>query len=148
VWGHESEEFLEGRLSRAVSILGTDKNHITTLDVRLHAMEKIGAPYEHGPNKYDLELHTPAELGIINKGRRRDEIYVDRDNQTLAGFITCNVDRSVPSPGCSHEFLYRNLLMRVTYRKPFLPQWRSIEHRVKELLDSFMRQAFLGAPRA
>jgi len=37
--------------------------------------------------------------------------------------------------------------MQITYRKPYLPQWRSIEQKVKDLLDSFMRQASLIGPQ-
>jgi hypothetical protein len=151
VWGHEKEEFdvfPEGRLSRAVIILGMDANHTTTLEFRLHVhKDDIGAPYDQQPSRYGLEVHTPAQLGIINKGRERDEIYVDRGEGALAGFITCNLDGRVPAPGCTHNFLYRNRLMQITYRKPYLPQWRSIEQKVKDLLDSFMRQASLIGPQ-
>lgn len=88
----------------------------------------------------------PAELGIVNKGAKRDELYVEQNERGFTSFITCDIDGLYPAPGCDHTFGYRGLLMQISYRKVFLPEWRMIEQKVKDLLDSFMRQASLSGP--
>ena len=147
VWGHEKEEFEafpEGTLSGAVIILAMDAKRTTTLEFRFDATKRLGGPYEQQAAEYELELYMPK---LVSKGWQHDEVYVDRNGGKLAGFITCDIDGKYPSPGCAHNFRYRGLLMQVTYRKPFLPRWRSIEQKIKDLLDSFMRQASLSGPQ-
>lgn len=136
--GHESD------VSRTIIILALDANHTTTLDYRLRTHEKLGAPYDQFANKYGLLAKIPTDINAVHKGRKRDEIYIHK-NGDMDGFITCDIDGRYPSPGCTDEFLYRDLLLSVTYRKAFLPGWLSIEQSVKALFESFMRQTSLAA---
>ena len=62
-----------------------------------------------------------------------------KSDDRLDDVIVCNIDGQVPFPGCSHEFVDGNFLVRVTYGKRYLPQWRAVKELTTKLLTAFLR---------
>ena len=135
-------EFMATRgFGRIIRIYARDSRRTTTLEFRLKVARKSGAPYERRDERFGLAIYVPKHFNANKDRVARQELFVGIENGVLLRFITCNVNESVPSPGCRHEFVYRNLLFEIGYGKTQLSNWRSIEDSVERLLDRFGRNA-------
>jgi hypothetical protein len=126
-----------------LDILVLDQNKTTSLDFRLATAEKLGKPYSRQPDKFELQVYVPNGSVTPNDAELRQELYVDKSPSGLTGFISCNVDGTVPEPGCEADFDCKEMLLQVTYGKYFLPQWSAIEQATRELFDGFAAHAEL-----
>jgi hypothetical protein len=139
------DEFLRARgYGRTVSILIHDARHTTTIEFRLNTTKDLGVPYELEGDTFGLEAYQPKDPQHTNKNRSRPEIYVDKKAGELRGYIECDREGRVPSPICSHVFVYRNMLLTIDYSKRFLPIWSSVEWSVEELIHRFSQEALLN----
>ncbi|WP_168880207.1 hypothetical protein [Rhizobium sp. P28RR-XV] len=51
--------------------------------------------------------------------------------------IVCDGEGTVPYPSCVHHFLYKSLLVQLSYAKTNLPQWDFIQQSVRTKLDEW-----------
>ena len=132
------EEFLYAKgFGRTVGIEIADLKTRTSLSFRLETSKKLGAPYETRADQYGMHVYIPVELASAHKGALRQELYVAEDQGTLSSFIACRRDGDVPYPTCRQKFLHRQFLIDVTFNKHRLPEWRTIQLKVKALIDPF-----------
>lgn len=130
------EQFLYAKgFGRTVGVAIGDAKSRTSLQFRLEATRKSGAPYAQREDQYGLHVYMPVEPETASKGTFRQELYVAEDHAKLSVFIACY--SSVPSPGCRQEFLYRDFLIDVSFNKRHLPEWRAIKKEVIDLIDRF-----------
>lgn len=67
--------------------------------------------------------------------RYRQEAFIAHDNDgALQTVMTCNIDGSVPYPGCSHWFRSNGLDVKLTFRKPYLSQWKQLQDDTRRFL--------------
>jgi hypothetical protein len=133
-------EFLATRgFGQIVTILARDAGQTTTLESRAAVGQKLGAPYEQKEDKFGLSDYAPKNFRGPNDAQLRQELLLSVESGHLVSYIRCDVDGSVPFPGCNHEFVHLNLFFTLGYGKTQLPNWRVIEDAVKKLFDRFGR---------
>jgi len=133
-------EFLATRgFGRIITILARDAGVTTTLESRTAVGKNLGQPYDQKGDKFGLTDYVPKDFRGINDAQLRQELLLGVENGQLVRYIRCNVDGSVPFPGCEHEFVYLNLFFTLGYGKTQLPKWRAIEDSIKRLFDRFGR---------
>jgi hypothetical protein len=93
-------------------------------------------PTEAYPTRHGL-LYTPSRRRA-GGARSAIDVYFDRANGDVIRFIVCNDVAAVPSPGCEHRFVYKNLRVKATYDRGRLASWSEIETEVRALLDRFL----------
>lgn len=123
-----------------VSILLTtyDRFPVTAAEgvrIMLNIKKKGSAPLEARAPVDGLERLVPVG-GYTMIGRY--EILVERRDSEITSFLACRPHGAVPYPSCSHWFaLNDEIQAKVTYGKPYFPEWRQIRERVTALLAGF-----------
>jgi hypothetical protein len=93
---------------------------------------RYGMPQERHGLVFHKDIKEYKKFGIPQ------DIYVDNAERPLT-MITCTGidDKKVPSPGCSQYFDYGKLRIQINYSRDYLPEWKVVQSKVKQLLDRF-----------
>lgn len=57
---------------------------------------------------------------------------VDEDGKIVNNLL-CNLIGNVPVPGCEHSFVMDDAMLKVSYSRNYLPQWKETEEKIRKL---------------
>ena len=132
------EEFRTRRgQGRRAMILVEDARSTTDLQYRLEAALKLAAPFGTS-TRYGLDSFESI-IGPTPRAFRMD-VLTHKTGDHVDDVVECSLEAEFhyrTYPNCSHEFIYGNFIVHVTYGKPYLPQWRAVNELVVKLLSAF-----------
>jgi hypothetical protein len=79
-------------------------------------------------SKYGLERFVKT-FGVEN------DIYFAHQGKLVTDFIECNIDGSVPFPGCTQWINHGKFMVQTSYGKQYLSQWKNIKFTVGDMVD-------------
>ena len=93
---------------------------------------------EHKGFLYGLKYDQPTNS---NKVSSLKELYTElSDSDQMLSFIQCDPASRGRYPGCSHKFVYEDILVAIDYRKKYLTQWKETQEKTIALINSFRTQ--------
>lgn len=103
------------------------------LNSMYQTLRKLQPSLKYQGEMYGLQFELPDPTPPFNKDlyRRLDE------SGNLISYIECTRDNTREIPNCSHIFNHEGLLVKISYRKTYLPQWQEIYQKGIDLIDSF-----------
>jgi hypothetical protein len=137
---HENwDEFMKvpGFGRRVHMLIETVERPATVLGAMLQKSEYMSGPLETVGTENNVEHRVPVGVGRFGF---RQEVFVARQEDRLVAVIECARDGDVRSPGCQQYFMADDLLIKATYSKKFLQNWRSIQESVTALLQRYRHE--------
>ena len=101
------------------------------------APEKLEMPFPY----YGLKTFS-AEVSSTTLKQEHyfngEHVFANYDKKKqLHGFIACNVPGAVINPGCGHFFTVNDLIIKLSYRRLYLPHWEALEDKARKLIQSW-----------
>lgn len=123
---------------RTISVLLMDAKTVPPLYHSFAAVKERAQPFLPEIEKFGLRVLLPE---IRNKaGAAHKEILFSMHEGRLDSYLRCDIDGTVPDPGCNQEFVDEDVLVGCTYDKYFLPIWADIQNSVRQLLRHFKEE--------
>ena len=100
-------------------------------------LDKRGTPDAHGLTRFDFRQGTPTQPA---SGYADKVMYLGEAEDGAQAVLFCyreSEDRLVP-PDCFRQFdLSATVAVKYYFKRPYLPEWRRIDARVRELIGEF-----------
>ena len=104
------------------------------LDQSLQIYQRNSSPLEDVGSQFGLRhLRGAGSEGWL---RRRD-IFIDESDGSIDGIITCRFYEDYPSPGCNHDFIHGDSLVKLSYGRDNVIHWQTIHTSITSLLERF-----------
>jgi len=90
---------------------------------------------------FETQLNKGQQFGLTyftkkpGNPKRWGEIWLEKSGERIESFITCSQD--MPFDQCTQNFMYGPLHIVVWYDKRLLPEWKKIEEKTIQLIESF-----------
>jgi len=73
-----------------------------------------------------------------NASNDSGDLYTEEKEGRLLSYIACSKEiTSISVPQCVQSRFYKNLSLQITYDKRLLPEWKSMDDKTTDLIDSF-----------
>lgn len=134
-------------IGRSISIL---VGH-TSCSRKSTLKEKLISDFNVALKSYNPVMKSSNKFGLSyypsNKKNGNGEIYFKKNGDVLTTYLICGVDLSGEAYflSCTHNFFMERLgaLIRLSYDKRFLSQWRMLEGGVRERLMRFLSKPII-----
>ena len=92
------------------------------------------APAGAGPRPGMMQVHIERS---VPADATQYDVFVAEPTDRVQEFVQCARESSAPMPDCAQTFVAQNLLLKVSYRRGLVAQWRDIHARVLAFLHSY-----------
>ncbi|HUO44093.1 MAG TPA: hypothetical protein VMT94_04170 [Burkholderiales bacterium] len=132
------DEFKRLGHGRKINLLIENSPHHLSVSAGYKAALEGSRLGEHG----SVESDVPGLTRLPDLNPKGREVYVSLVDGQASYFAICDKEKAGFSPGC-HAFLHYSDEIYVNYffGRDFLPEWKSIDTKIKELVGSFEKMA-------
>ena len=76
--------------------------------------------------------------GLPDKPELQHEVYLEKNHDgKIINYIDCSRGPSVKFPSCSHKFIHRQIIYKISYNESaFLQNWRQQQQKAINFIDS------------
>lgn len=83
-----------------------------------------------------LEQWEQTAPDKLLSGHKSEIYFFAYKNDHIETYLDCDIPGIQPYPGCHAEFYIGSFLARVSYSRIFLPEWKTIQEKVSEMVLS------------